>query len=245
MSKYLAGARDPSWVRDELILACDLVARNGWRYIPAEDSRVVELSKLLQLLPIHPKTRRSPKFRNPNGVERKTVDIMTWHPAYKGRRTNGGELTKEVLREFLDYPERMALAAESLRAGIVGGEFDDLPPGPYEDDECAPEGRLLERRYFVRERNPRLRRKKIDSVIAERDCLECEVCGFDFERTYGKRGARYAECHHVVPLHSSGPTTTRLRDLVILCANCHRMIHRGRRWLSPAELREIVQARTK
>lgn len=31
--------------------------------------------------------------------------------------------------------------------------------------------------------------------------LACEACGFDFEATYGPRGAGYIECHHVVPLH--------------------------------------------
>jgi 5-methylcytosine-specific restriction protein A len=45
------------------------------------------------------------------------------------------------------------------------------------------------------------------------------VCGFDFEATYGARGARYTECHHAVPLHVSGKKTTRLVDLVLLCAN--------------------------
>jgi hypothetical protein len=50
-----------------------------------------------------------------------------------------------------------------------------------------------------------------------------------------------AECHHVVPLHVSGATTTKLADLAILCANCHRMIHRGDPWLTPDELRDLVR----
>jgi putative restriction endonuclease len=31
--------------------------------------------------------------------------------------------------------------------------------------------------------------------------------------------------------------TTRLEDLALLCANCHRMIHRASPWLSVEELR--------
>lgn len=30
---------------------------------------------------------------------------------------------------------------------------------------------------------------------------------------------------------------TRLQDLALLCANCHRMIHRARPWLSVEEVR--------
>jgi 5-methylcytosine-specific restriction enzyme A len=73
--------------------------------------------------------------------------------------------------------------------------------------------------------------------------LCCEVCGFDFEQTYGERGRGYIECHHIVPLHVAGPRTTRLVDLALLCANCHRIIHARPPWLTPAELRSVVTAR--
>ncbi|MER5462010.1 hypothetical protein ABT010_15225 [Streptomyces sp. NPDC002668] len=42
--------RNPNWTRDEIIPACDVVARNGWRGLDAEDPRVAELSDYLQLL---------------------------------------------------------------------------------------------------------------------------------------------------------------------------------------------------
>lgn len=70
--------------------------------------------------------------------------------------------------------------------------------------------------------------------------MACEGCGFDFGKVYGDRGAGYIECHHAVPLHASGETTTRLKDLVLLCSNYHRMIHRASLWLTPDELRDLV-----
>ncbi|MGF7234005.1 MAG: HNH endonuclease [Frankia sp.] len=78
--------------------------------------------------------------------------------------------------------------------------------------------------------------------IAKVKFLRCEVCGFDFEKTYGSRGAGYIECHHIVPLHTTGQRATKLDDLALICANCHRMIHRGTPWLSPDELRETLNA---
>lgn len=54
----------------------------------------------------------------------------------------------------------------------------------------------------------------------------CEVCCFSFERTYGNSANGYCEVHHLVPLsESKAGTKTRLKDLALLCANCHRVVH--------------------
>ena len=236
--------RQLSWLEAELVLACDLVVRNGWKHVRAKDPRAEELSQLLRQLPLHPVELRQENFRNTNSVQHKTYDIETLLSTYKGERKKGGKLDGEVLHAFLERTEEMQAEAEAIRAGLRTGEFDDLPKVPdIDEEEATREGRLLLRRHFARERNPKLRADKINATLKQHGCLACEVCEFDFERTYGERGRNYAEVHHVTPLHVSGPTTTRLRDLAVLCANCHRMIHRGERWLSPAELRELVRSR--
>ncbi len=240
--------KNPDWARDEIILACHLVMENDWRGLDAQDSRVVELSGLLQLLPIHAEAERNEKFRNPNGVARKTFDIATRHPEYQGKPTNGGALDVAVLHEFLTRPEEMTEATRLIRQGLATGELQSLVPTEdeeFEDDYSAPEGRLLMRRHRARERNKSLRKKKIASVLQRGGTLACEACGFDFEETYGDRGAGYIECHHVVPLHEAGEGRTKLTDLALICANCHRMIHRRAPWPTPSELRaSIDQHRT-
>lgn len=72
---------------------------------------------------------------------------------------------------------------------------------------------------------------------------KCQACGFDFARTYGELGHNYIEVHHLNPLAEQdgeqivNPET----DLVCLCANCHRMVHRNRdQVLTLAELKEIL-----
>jgi 5-methylcytosine-specific restriction protein A len=55
--------RNPTWVWDEIVLCCDLVAQNGWHALSADDQRIIELSKLLQELPIHASNTRLPDFR--------------------------------------------------------------------------------------------------------------------------------------------------------------------------------------
>jgi putative restriction endonuclease len=33
---------------------------------------------------------------------------------------------------------------------------------------------------------------------------------------------------------------TKVDDLALVCANCHRMLHRRRPWLNPADLRNLL-----
>ncbi|MBB4948418.1 5-methylcytosine-specific restriction protein A [Kitasatospora gansuensis] len=233
--------RNPDWVWDEILLACAITADNGWKGLGATDPRVIEVSELLQLMPIHDLSSRNDTFRNNNGVARKTFDIATHHPDYTGKPTNGGARDVAVLKAFLDSPLEMAAAAELVRAGILSGELRELPPADEEADEFdAPEGRLLVRKHFARERNRGLRQRKINAVLGQGSRLACEVCDFDFQRAYGDRGMGYIECHHVVPLHEAGEGRTKLSDLALICANCHRMVHRRAPWPTPQELRALM-----
>lgn len=197
----------------------------------------------MQLGPLHPPEVRSSTFRNPVGVARKTWDIATQHPDYTGKQTNGNKLDRMVLHAFIERPAEMHAAAEAIRIGLKSGALLDLPPVEDEDEHgvSAPEGRLLLRQHVARERNPKLRAAKIKSVQGSGGAVACEVCSFDFGRTYGPLGAGYIECHHIVPLHVSGPVTTKLADLALICSNCHRMIHRSAPWLTPSDLRKLIK----
>lgn len=238
----IRSSRSPDWTRDEIILACDLAMANGWKRLEFNDPRVIELSALLQTMPIHPQGVRTELFRNPNGVARKTADITSRHPDYRGKPTNGNALDVEVLNDFLARPAEMAEVAQRIRSGLITGEFQGLLlEAEEEDDYSAPEGRLLIRRHRSRERDKGLRKRKIEAVSRQGRQLTCEVCDFDFEATYGSRGAGYIECHHVVPLHEAGEVRTRLSDLALICANCHRMIHHRAPWPTPGELRKLIQ----
>jgi predicted HNH restriction endonuclease len=58
--------------------------------------------------------------------------------------------------------------------------------------------------------------------------LRCAIpgCGFCFEEVYGEGASDFIQVHHVEPLgRRDGPSSTRLRDLILVCANCHSMIH--------------------
>ena len=233
--------RNPDWEWDEIVLACDLVMRNGWRSLPAENPQVIELSELLRRMTLHPVETRRPDFRNPNGVGRKTADIATHHPDYAGRPTHGNARDAKVMARFLAEPDVMHAMAQDIHTALASGEPPDFPREVGYQGESEMEGRYLLRWHAHRERNPALRRRKINRVLASGGSLTCEVCSFDFAQRYGERGRGYIECHHVEPLHVGGEGPRTIGDLALLCSNCHRMIHTKPPWPTPAELREVMR----
>ncbi|MEV4226296.1 HNH endonuclease [Streptomyces bobili] len=237
--------RIPSWTEDELLLAGALVVKNGWRELRTSNPQVHELSELLLSLPLHgPEALALPGFRSPDSISRKTTDFMTNQGHYAGKATRCGKPTLLMIEAFTQRESEMLQAAQAIEDAIGTGELHLIPPQPDEVDETgvsAIEGRLLVRRALARERDPKLRARKIDQVRRRGGLLRCEVCDFDFARVYGDLGEGYIEVHHVTPLHISGTRETKLEDLACLCANCHRMCHRcrpGESWRTPTALRE-------
>jgi len=110
------------------------------------------------------------------------------------------------------------------------------------DELVVFEGRLCERLHRFRERSARVTKRKKQWVLKSLGRLDCEVCRFSFQDRYGPLGSNFAECHHRIPLSElrTGQPTT-LSDLAVVCANCHRMIHRVRPWLTIDELRGRIQ----
>jgi hypothetical protein len=73
---------------------------------------------------------------------------------------------------------------------------------------------------------------------------DCMACGFSFGATYGEIGEGHAEIHHLVPVATAGLRTVDPReDLVVLCANCHRMAHRRDPPFSVADLQSRLRSR--
>ncbi|PAP74170.1 HNH endonuclease [Rubrivirga marina] len=231
--------RNPNWSRDEVILALDLYFAAGRRQLPATDPEVVALSDLLGRLPLHAPSDRLATFRNPTSVSMKLGNLLAVDPEHVGSGLpRGGRVEREVWDDFGGDPDAIGNAADAIRS-LVGSDALDLG----EDMEEFAEGRLLTRLHRTRERNAgAVRRKK--RAMAEQGRLTCETCGFDFSATYGELGDGFIECHHTVPVSSLRPGggATRLRDLALLCANCHRMIHRSRPMMAVADLRTLIEA---
>lgn len=113
-----------------------------------------------------------------------------------------------------------------------------------ESESEFPEGKIVERIHKARERNPKVIVKAKEVHRARTGTLTCQACGFDFEKTYGKVGKDFIECHHIVPVSEMAEgQLTRVEDIALLCANCHRMIHKKRPWLSMSKLKLLFSGK--
>jgi hypothetical protein len=110
-----------------------------------------------------------------------------------------------------------------------------------EDDEGFPEGKQVLKQHLVRERNAEVIKLAKERFFLMHGKLFCEVCGFDFREHYGDIGEGYIEGHHTKPISEMGDTEqTMIEDIAIVCANCHRMLHRKRPWLSIHQLKNLL-----
>jgi 5-methylcytosine-specific restriction protein A len=104
-----------------------------------------------------------------------------------------------------------------------------------------PEGKIVERTHKARERNTQVIQIAKENFKIRHGKLFCEVCGFDFERAYGQIGKDFIEGHHTIAVSEMQPDhKTKPEDIAMLCANCHRMVHKQRPWLTMDNLRLIL-----
>ena len=235
------------WGRDELILALDQYLLHDGRDLGDEHPEIIALSELLNRLGAVLGIRGGAKFRNPNGVAMKIMNFRRFDPVRiqdggKGLSA-GNKLERPIWDEFAHDRPRLAMVVASIkgtietyrgRTDLVGDDEPDIVE--------APEGKILTRLHRSRERS----RKLVEQVKARAkkkwSRLSCVGCSFDFSDKYGPESAHIIECHHTKPVSTLAEDgdKTHIDDLVLLCANCHRVVHSRRPWLSIAQLQERI-----
>jgi 5-methylcytosine-specific restriction enzyme A len=240
--------KNPPWSRDELILALNLYVRSAGRSLSKDSPEVVALSDSLNALHKAIGTRGSQSLRNPVGVAMELAHFHQFDPVRKGKGQTGlkrgNRLAKEVWDEFHTDFERLQTIATAILASIrqaSSSDFGEAAEALLSESEEAPEGRILTVTHLKRERCRKLVRLKKEQVKKATGRLACEACGFEYLSRYGEHGRDFIECHHTKPVEALAEgEKTHLRDLALLCANCHRMVHARRPWLSIADLRELL-----
>jgi predicted HNH restriction endonuclease len=186
-------------------------------------------------------------YRNSNGVYMKMMNFRRFDPDYtkdgKVGLIRGNKDEEVVWDEFSNNAERLAIVVTAIRKAVEQHTDDHELAGNDEPDiQEAEEGRVLTRLHRVRERSRKLieARKKVALKLHGR--LFCEACGFDFSLKYGAAGEGLIDVHHTKPVHTLiEGDTTKLEDLALLCANCHRVVHSTRRWLTVEQVRQMIQ----
>jgi len=215
-----------NWAWDELILVLDLYFREQSPPFSVNHPDVIELSRTLRSLPLFPIDQRQATFRNPSAVDLKLKNFLYIDSDGSAGLSRYSATDKRIYEEFAGDRDRLAAVAVAIRRGI--GDPAAAVPDETLDDVEAPEGRILLRLHRVRERSQELARKRKQLALRQHGALQCAACGFDFKTVYGDLGDGFIECHHTVPVSQLRPgQKTKVSDLALVCANCHRMLHRG------------------
>lgn len=173
-------------------------------------------------------------------------------------KTTTRNITEEFVRTLQKELERFSkdstnfggtdifYSVEGIGSGVWG--LNNYEPDENmditQDDISYPEGKELLKQHIKKERSTKLIRDAKKQFKKKNGHLYCEICGIDFEKIYGEIGKDFIEAHHNKQQVSDmdEDNNTKIEDLVMLCPNCHSMVHRLKLYnVNITELQKILK----
>ncbi len=131
----------------------------------------------------------------------------------------------------IDFSKYIQISKEQKPIEEESEEITD--PDVKEETDYA-EGRKYEAKILLSSRN-----RKIVEGKKRKSNYTCEICNLNFKSKYGEIGENYIVAHHKDPI-ALGQRNTKLEDLILVCDNCHRMLHKGPPYTTE-ELRKKIE----
>ncbi|MBB4064076.1 HNH endonuclease [Gellertiella hungarica] len=181
------------------------------------------------------------------------AEIRAKHPALAAAiEAHGAALAAQenssLIRETADQVNELQEAIFGLTNAASATEMEkaEAEPPVEEEEVFGVEGRLLARIHVYKERDKgfALRVKKYYKT-KNGGKLVCEVCGLDPVAKYGANGERCLEAHHKIPIEQLQPdSVTRVEEMSVVCASCHRIIHSQKPCIPVEDLAAALRAAT-
>ena len=180
------------------------------------------------------------KYYTPRGKAR-TIKIMFNNKVFKAVYRYEGQTDKKIELQSIRYYKEMKLEfkrvfpySEGEFSIVVGKDlnhflFKDANDDVQEIEEAEEysEGKVSYKLHKRYERNRKVVRKAKSKFWKKHGYYKCAACGFRFDEAYGSRGKKFIEGHHTKPISEmKSGEKTKVQDIALLCANCHRMIHK-------------------
>ncbi|MEA5425403.1 HNH endonuclease [Arcicella lustrica] len=156
---------------------------------------------------------------NPSLIHRQDLNVKNGISSLPNYRKFVTEEIKQI--ESLKSTSKKIIISERKILNIIKSDLDSIE----EENSNHFEGGTKKRMISYYERNQKLRAKAIKI-----HGTTCKVCQFNFKDNYGVHGEDYIEVHHLVPIHTLTKSTkvNPETDMIVVCSNCHRMIHRNK-----------------
>lgn len=158
---------------------------------------------------------------------------------------NGLQNALLSLSQHIDYYEEQSGASAKLNRKIYDKYLrllnykliKPIYPDEVDSEIEYSEGKTKKVLINSYERNP----------IARKKCLEhyglnCQVCGFNFEETYGEIGKDFIHVHHKIDISTIGNeySINPINDLIPVCPNCHSMLHKKKPAYTIEEIKDLL-----
>ena len=126
----------------------------------------------------------------------------------------------------------------NIGSATILEEYNEKPETEPEREIVGQEGKLLVRIHVYKERD-RSFAKMAKKYYRDKNGgkLNCQACGLDPIELYGTDGEKCIEAHHTIPIEELQPDSeTRVYDMAMVCASCHRIIHKQKPCLLVTEV---------
>lgn len=163
------------------------------------------------------------------------------HGAAIGRAVNS-TLIREAADKINEIQNEI-FGMTNAGAAVTLEDAAAKPPTDLEEDIVGKEGRLLIRIHAYKERD-RAFSARAKKYYRDKNGgrLVCEACDLDPVASYGPAGERCIEAHHKVPIEELQPDSiTRVDEMAMVCASCHRIIHSQKPCLTIEEVRQAFR----
>ena len=126
-------------------------------------------------------------------------------------------------------------AYNDIKENLKKIESEKVKMKTFDENFIIAEGFKKVTEKAVYERSKKLRNFAIEYYTVN-GRINCNCCNFNFQDFYGNIGQGFIEIHHIKPIfqYEENLNDTMIKavtNLIPVCSNCHRMIHRSRKQL--------------
>lgn len=222
-------AKNVNFTRDEVILALDVLYNSNAEHLGAKSKEIIELSQLLNDLPIHPREVRPANFRNCSGVSQQ-ISFLRRGKETGIKNPHVGIIFFDIDCEFEGRTDELHRIAEAIRRNREA--YSSIPYGAIEENDGFPEGILLRHLHKIIEYRDGKR-------VA--DVERCQICRIQAKGIYAHNDL-ILEKHLLIPPDELDAKKTYLADdFIVVCPNCHSVLHRNRPWRNKYNCEEILR----
>lgn len=233
--------KNPTWNREELILALDLYFKIDYGQMHGTNPDIIQLSKDLRSLNIHTDIPNKENFRSVNSVALKLANLKKSDQNFKGKgMRDGGKLEKEIWNQYHTHRDTLKKEADLIRQLYL------KPKAEKKTDASASKVNFKSEFLFQfhknRETDPLVIKVKKEMVLSVTKSLKCAVCGFDSVSFYGELGSDLMEIHYNRELITEpGLESSSMADFIIVCSNCHKVLDKNFALINADDLKKIIR----